>query len=449
MRPTSLRALVAVGILAVSWPSFAAAPPRKLPIESGFVDAGGLLIYYEAVGSGEPLMMLHGGPGASHDYMLPYVLSLARTNRVVFIDERGSGKSEKLEDPKGYTVESMVEDVEAVRQALGLGKINLLGHSYGGVLAQAYAFEYPQNLKHLILGSTFHSTRQLNEVFRRMLAAMSPELRSRIEGMERKGLFGHGKGYAAGRYTNEYMIAAWGEGYFPYLYRRRPDPNYDPTVTGGMAWDLYREMWGSHGEFVVDGNLASVEYADRLGSLRVPTLILVGDHDQVDPSISKDMQARIPGSKLVVLPESGHMTFVDQPELFRRAVDDFIHQPAPAASGAGGTGSIDSVVEYLVNAAATDFHTHGPKGPLRVRDVRMGHVAKPGGEKQYLLCGQFQSEQSGGQAEWTRFATIKTSGYEQWIGGPASGFCGERPSFAWDEAGDLSSALQGRLDSLR
>jgi proline iminopeptidase len=90
-------------------------------------------------------------------------------------------------------------------------------------------------------------------------------------------------------------------------------------------------MWGSHGEFVVDGNLVSVEYADRLGSLKVPTLILVGDHDQVDPSISKDMQARIPGSKLVVLPDSGHMTFVDQPELFRRAVDDFVHQATPAA----------------------------------------------------------------------------------------------------------------------
>src|SRR4030095_70919 len=283
------------------------------------------LVYYEAMGAGEPLMILHGGPGASHEYLLPYVLSLARNNRLVLLDERGSGRSEKLEDAAGYTVENMVEDVEAVRQGLGLGKMNLLGHSFGGVLAQAYAFKYPQNLKHLILGSTFHSTRQLNDVFVKMKAAMSPELRARIEGMERKGLFGHGKGYEAGRYTNEYMIAAWGEGYFPYLYRRRADPNYEPTATGGMAWDLYREMWGSHGEFIVDGNLASVEYADRLASLRVPTLILVGHHDKFERSISKDMQARIPGSKLVILPESGHMTFVDQPELFRRAVDDFVH----------------------------------------------------------------------------------------------------------------------------
>jgi proline iminopeptidase len=450
MHPPSLRDFAAAGLIAIAMPVAAAAAPRGaavMPIEQGFVDAGGVLVYYETVGSGEPLMLLHGGPGASHDYLLPYVLSLARTNRLVFIDERGSGKSEKLEDPKGYTVENMVEDVEAVRQGLGLGQINLLGHSFGGVLAQAYAFKYPQNLEHLILGSTFHSTKQLNQVFVKMKAAMSPELRARIDAMEKKGLFGNGKSYERGRYTPEYMIAAWGEGYFPYLYGRRPDANYDPAAAGAMSWDLYREMWGSHGEFVVDGNLASVEYADRLGSLRVPTLILVGDHDQVDPSISKDMQTRIPGSKLVVLPESGHMTFVDQPELFRRAVDEFVHPPAAAPSGATKTGAVESVVEFLLTSAATDFHNHGPAG-VRVRGVRMGHATASGGEERYRLCGEFLAAPARGQAEWTPFATIKTSGYEQWMGPQAAEFCGERASVVWDEAGDLSASLQSRLDSL-
>jgi len=78
-----------------------------------------------------------------------------RTNKLIFIDERGSGRSQKLEDASKYTVENMVEDVEDVRQALGLGKISLMGHSYGGVLAQAYALKYQKNLTHLILGSTF------------------------------------------------------------------------------------------------------------------------------------------------------------------------------------------------------------------------------------------------------------------------------------------------------
>ncbi len=164
----------------------------------------------------------------------------------------------------------------------------------------------------------------MNNVFRQMKAKMPDELRARIDRLEAEGLFGHGKAYEQNRYTNEYMIAAWGEGYFPYLYANRPDPNEDPTQDGIISWNLYREMWGSHGEFVIDGNLKSVEYTDRLSAIAVPTLIIVGDHDECDPSLSRDMHTRIAGSKLAVLPLSGHMTFVDQPALFINTVDDFL-----------------------------------------------------------------------------------------------------------------------------
>ena len=188
-----------------------------------------MLIYYMTVGRGAPLVIVHGGPGASHDYFLPYLLPLARQNRLIFIDERGSGNSQKLDDPAGYTVENMVEDVEAVRQGLVLGKITLLGHSYGGVLAQAYALKYQNNLRHLILCSTFASTTEMNQVLARIKAAAPAEVREQIDREEKAGLYGHGKDYEKNRYTNDYMIAAWGGGYFPYLYQNHPDPNFDPT----------------------------------------------------------------------------------------------------------------------------------------------------------------------------------------------------------------------------
>ncbi|MGZ8796572.1 MAG: proline iminopeptidase-family hydrolase [Thermoanaerobaculia bacterium] len=317
-------------LLALTWASiaFAAKPapmPSVFPIDEGYVEGSGALIYYKAFGKGDPLVIVHGGPGASHDYLLPHLIPLARTNRLVFIDERGSGRSERLDDAKQYTVETMADDVEAVRKHLSLGKINLLGHSYGGVLAQAYALKYPQNLRHLILASTFHSTKGLNAFFETMKKRMPEELRNRIDAMEKAGLFGQGKDFRKGRYTDDYMTAAWGEGYYPYTYGRKPDANFDPVAGGAISWDLYREMWGSHGEFVVDGNLVSVEYAGRLPSIKVPTLIAVGDHDQVDPSIAREMNGLIKGSKLVILPNAGHMTFVDQPVLFRKAVDDFVH----------------------------------------------------------------------------------------------------------------------------
>jgi proline iminopeptidase len=328
-----LKAMFLLAAAAVAAPATAkpakAAPARSavgdvIPVQEQFVRANGVFIYVKSIGQGQPLMILHGGPGATHDYFLPYLLPLAAHYRLIFIDERGSGKSGKFEDVSQYTVEGMVEDVETVRVALKLGKVALLGHSYGGVLAQAYALKYQQNLSHLILCSTFHSTRAMNEVFVKIKANMPVELRERINKMEADGLFGKGKAYEQGRYTSDYMTAAWGEGYFPYLFQRRPDANFDPASMGNTAWDLYREMWGSHGEFIIDGNLKSVEYADRLPSIKVPTLITVGDHDECDPSLARDMHAKIAGSRLVVLPQSGHMTFIDQPKLFLDAVDGFL-----------------------------------------------------------------------------------------------------------------------------
>jgi proline iminopeptidase len=303
----------------------ASAQTGVYPQQEGFVDAHGVLIYYLAFGQGPPLLIVHGGPGADHTYLLPYLVPLARTHRLVFIDERGSGKSERLQDLSRYTVEAMVEDVEDVRAALNLGKISLLGHSYGGVLAQAYALKYQQNLSHLILNSTFPSTRQMNEALAREKAQMPPDKLKRLNELEAAGLFGKGEAWEHGRYPAEYATLAWGPGYFPFLYGARPDPNYDPQAQNTQnSWELYRTMWGEHGEFVIDGNLKSVEYVDRLPSLHVPTLIIAGDHDECDPSLSREMHEKIAGSQLAILPNSGHMNFVDQPDSWQKTVVDFL-----------------------------------------------------------------------------------------------------------------------------
>src|SRR4029077_17778362 len=108
-------------------------------------------------------------------------LPLMRAHKLIFIDERGSGRASKIEDPKQYTVANNVEDIEAVRAGLGLGKISLMGHSAGGVLAQAYALKYQKNLSHLILGSTFASTKELNECLAAMKANMAPADRKRVD----------------------------------------------------------------------------------------------------------------------------------------------------------------------------------------------------------------------------------------------------------------------------
>ena len=293
--------------------------------QSGYIDAHGVLIYYVEFGKGAPLVILHGGPGADHTYLLPGLVPLARTHRLIFIDERGSGQSERLQDVAKYTVENNVEDVEAVRVALGLGKIDLFGHSCGGVFAEAYALKYQEHLNHLILNSTFASTTEMNAALAREKAQMAPEKLARLNQLEAAGLYDKGALWEHGRYTAEYEKLAWRDGYFPFLYGARPDSAYDPaTGNAPTNWELYREMWGSHGEFVIDGNLKSVEWVDRLHTIHVPNLILVGEHDESDPVMSREMHEKIAGSKLVIFPNAGHMNFVDQPEMWQQTVNEFL-----------------------------------------------------------------------------------------------------------------------------
>ena len=105
----------------------------------------------------------------------------------------------------------------------------------------------------------------------------------------------------------------------------------------------------------------------------------------------------------------------------------------------------DPAVDFLVSSAADDFHAHPPR-PARFRSVRSGYVAQRDGTRQYRLCGEFLPAREDNNSEWTRFVTIKTSGYEQYLGGQAANFCNS--SMTWDK-GDLSSELQTRLESLK
>jgi hypothetical protein len=123
-------------------------------------------------------------------------------------------------------------------------------------------------------------------------------------------------------------------------------------------------------------------------------------------------------------------------------------ESTPAASSELRKAPPDSVMQFLLASAASDFHSHGPPNPVRFRDVRLGHMKNPNGEVQYFLCGEFLPAPKESTGEWRPFATIQTSGYEQWIGAQAAGFCNGK-SVILDDVSNLSAALQSRLDSLR
>jgi len=121
-----------------------------------YIVVNGAKIWVVLVGKGDPLFIIPGGPGGAHIGYHRFD-SLAGNNMLVYFDAFGRGKSDTAKDVREYTLDRDIEDLEGLRVGLQLDQINVLGHSYGGLVAQGYALKYPQHVKHLVLANTFHS----------------------------------------------------------------------------------------------------------------------------------------------------------------------------------------------------------------------------------------------------------------------------------------------------
>src|SRR6204780_5630889 len=207
----------------------------------GFVDGSGVRIYYKTLGSGVPLLLLHGGPGADHSDFLPALQPMARHCQLVLIDERGSGRSERLKDPKGYTLNHMVKDIERVRKHLQVRQFVVLGHSFGGILAQAYATRHPNRVLGLVLAGTGSSARCIDRDFRNLRKRLPARLRARLARLEKAGIFQHD-----GAYKKEYAAAS-AEALAPYMYAKSPPARYQRAPDLGM--EVLREMWVRRSDF--------------------------------------------------------------------------------------------------------------------------------------------------------------------------------------------------------
>ena len=288
--------------------------PTQVQHES-YVFTADVPIYCKSIGEGPPLVLLHGGPGSNHQYFLPWVLGLARSHRLVLIDQRGCGRSGPASDPRRYTLDAMVDDLETVRDALGLGRMALLGHSFGGLLAQAYAAQHATRLSHLVLVGTASTAKAVNADFARIRRALPAKMRARIAAHEKRGIFGRDGAYrpAYARLCQAALL--------PYNYQTAPPAGQDDDE---IAWPVLREMWVRKSDFRIDGNLRGFDFTPALRKLRVPTLIITGSRDLVSARSARETQDAIKGSQLVIVPDSGHMMFVEQPALFASAVSGFL-----------------------------------------------------------------------------------------------------------------------------
>lgn len=281
----------------------------------GYIKVTGGRIWYKIVGSGNhtPLLLLHGGPGAPSYYLNP-LSALSDERPVIFYDQLGAGRSDKPTDVKLWRIKRFVEELSQLRTALGLDQVHILGHSWGTMLAVDYMLTKPSGVRSLILASPSLSISRWLEDAAKLKKTLPESMQTAITKAERSGNYD----------TPEYQAAVT-EYYKRYLCRRDPWPDDVNRSLAELSMSVYKTMWGPS-EFTATGSLRTYDRTAQLKDLKLPVLLTAGRYDEATPATTAYYASLIPGAKLRIFENSGHLTMQDEPEAYVRAVREFLHQ---------------------------------------------------------------------------------------------------------------------------
>ena len=277
---------------------------------SFYIEAEGARLFVRSVGSGTPLVIIHGGPGMSHDYLAPQLIDLlAREYRLIFYDQRASGRSAGVEDTTRLTMAQFISDLESLRKSLQLDRMNLLGHSFGGLLAMYYAAAYNHATGKIILLDTSPASWELNfPYFRRTIAERQTE-------EDRKELAAIKQAAAADPATMDRYLKIY---FRTYFYERRLSDSIRLGIT--RQWLVNNQVTGGR----IWKDLGHYDIHDRLPNITVPVLIIYGTASVISVEGAQAIANRIPNSKLILLDNVGHFPYIEAPQVFAAALKAFM-----------------------------------------------------------------------------------------------------------------------------
>lgn len=306
----TLTSIVIAAIVVLSHPSCRTS--GGLPADV-YVEADAARLFTTSVGEGEAIVVLHGGPGLDHSYLRPGMDRLADTYRVIYYDQRGTGRSTGEADSSRLTIGQFVDDLEHVRKGLFLERLNLLGHSWGGLLSLAYALEYPDRVASIVLASPIGASFEY-------LAAFDSLRRSRTTAEDSAGIAGimASTSFAAGDTS---AIADLLKTYFrSYFFVRDSVRSINLDVPPATAGNIFR-IYGAFLPY-----LSTFDLRDSLAGLRSPVLVVYGEEDVIPTRFAEEIQRSIPGARSAHLSRCGHFPFVESPDPFFTAVSEFYHR---------------------------------------------------------------------------------------------------------------------------
>lgn len=302
------------------------------PVDEGYVSFRGHRTWFRVVGGCEapgrlPLLLVHGGPGAPHDYLEP-LAELARAGRrVVFYDQLGCGASDHPHDPSLWTVELFEAELRAVRDALGLSSCHVLGQSWGGLLVLEHALAHPEGIASLTLADPLVSTAEWIAEADRLRTLLPADVQAVLTRHE-----------AAGTTDDPAYHRAMRVFYGRHVCRLDPMPECLQRSFASLESDpeVYLTLWGPS-EFHCTGTLAGWDVRSQLDGITAPALVLGGRHDECTPAIQEDLHRRLPSSEWVVFERSSHMPHLEEPRRFLEVVDKFLRRVEEGARGRSAT----------------------------------------------------------------------------------------------------------------
>ena len=287
-----------------------------------FYKVNGAKIWTVSFGKGEPLFLIPGGPGNSHYYMRQFD-SLATTNTLVFFDGFGRGKSDTAKNVKEYSLERDIQDLEGLRKVMGYPAISILGHSYGGLVAQGYAIKYPGKVKRLILANTFHSFvmwQENDDNCNREIKTNYPEVWDKLMKARNMGTVS----------SDAIHQEIYGQVPYGFLYAYNPDNfirNSGKPYPNNMNTKLYYQMVGKDGDFIVGNDIGNFDFRKQLKDLKMPVLIYGGRFDRVAvPWMMIKYKDYCPQAKFVMFERSGHNPQVEQPAETIELIREFLRK---------------------------------------------------------------------------------------------------------------------------
>ncbi|MCA6079220.1 proline iminopeptidase-family hydrolase [Fulvivirga sedimenti] len=278
--------------------------------KEGFFTSNGSEIYYRITGEGEPLIVVHGGPVLDHSYLLPWMDELARDYTVIYYDQRACGRSSVEVDTSRMTMEYFVDDIDNLRKYLNLEQVHLLGHSWGGLLAMQYAIAYPDHLKSMVLSSPVPPNNMEWQKEQMVLSEMiQPE-----DSLRRSVIMQSGE-----LQTNP-------QDAITRLMKLSFKPQfYDTTALSELQLNIPADfMKRSQAFSYLAPDLASFNLYPQLAKLQLPVLIIFGSAEPGAEISGERMESVIPGSRLSIVPESGHFPFVENGEVYFKTIRKYL-----------------------------------------------------------------------------------------------------------------------------